>query len=116
MEALRWVGRRLKEKLISAAPVAVGAVVIFAVMWAVIALVRPHLPEGWQTLFEQAESGKLTEARDTLDEQLGATGTTKEVAFVGFQVLQVVIAPIPGQLAGLVGGWLFGFWRGLGLT
>ena len=36
--------------------------------------------------------------------------------FVAIQLGQVLFAPIPGQLMGLLGGWLFGFWGGLSLT
>jgi uncharacterized membrane protein YdjX (TVP38/TMEM64 family) len=41
--------------------------------------------------------------------------------FIAIQALQVVIAPIPGDFTGLVGGFVFGQWRGffystLGLT
>jgi len=33
--------------------------------------------------------------------------------FLAAQFLQVVVAPIPGQFAGMLGGFVFGFWRGL---
>ncbi len=36
--------------------------------------------------------------------------------FLLAQFLQVVIAPIPGQLVGMLGGFVFGFWPGLGLN
>ncbi|MDR1033105.1 MAG: TVP38/TMEM64 family protein [Candidatus Nomurabacteria bacterium] len=32
------------------------------------------------------------------------------LVFVALQILQVVIAPIPGQVVGIVGGYLFGWW------
>jgi uncharacterized membrane protein YdjX (TVP38/TMEM64 family) len=32
------------------------------------------------------------------------------------QILQVLVAPIPGQLLGLLGGSMFGFWHGLLLS
>jgi uncharacterized membrane protein YdjX (TVP38/TMEM64 family) len=35
-------------------------------------------------------------------------GTLGPLVFVGIQALQVVVAPIPGQVLGLVGGYLFG--------
>ena len=31
-----------------------------------------------------------------------------EIAFISFQILQVVAAPIPGEVTGLVGGYLYG--------
>ena len=35
------------------------------------------------------------------------------VIFVGLQALQVIIAPIPGEVTGILGGFLFGQWLGL---
>ena len=41
--------------------------------------------------------------------------------FIGLQALQVIIAPIPGEVTGILGGYLFGEWVGffystIGLT
>ena len=34
-----------------------------------------------------------------------------EFIFISLQILQVVVAPIPGELTGLIGGYLYGpFW------
>jgi uncharacterized membrane protein YdjX (TVP38/TMEM64 family) len=40
-------------------------------------------------------------------------GVLAPVVFIGLQALQVVVAPIPGQLTGIFGGYLFGEWGGL---
>jgi uncharacterized membrane protein YdjX (TVP38/TMEM64 family) len=40
-------------------------------------------------------------------------GVLAPVVFVGLQALQVIIAPIPGELTGILGGYLFGEWVGL---
>jgi uncharacterized membrane protein YdjX (TVP38/TMEM64 family) len=40
-------------------------------------------------------------------------GVLAPVIFIGLQALQVVISPIPGDVAGILGGYLFGEWRGL---
>jgi uncharacterized membrane protein YdjX (TVP38/TMEM64 family) len=34
------------------------------------------------------------------------------VAFISLQMLQVVAAPIPGEVIGLIGGYLYGPFRG----
>ena len=47
--------------------------------------------------------------KDTLREW----GVLAPVIFMGLQVLQVVVAPIPGELTGILGGYLFGQWVGL---
>jgi len=43
------------------------------------------------------------------------------VGFIGLQILQVVVAPIPGEVTGLIGGYLYGpvigvIWSTIGLT
>jgi len=48
-------------------------------------------------------------------------GVLAPVIFIGLQALQVVIAPIPGEVTGILGGYLFGEWLGflystIGLT
>ena len=40
-------------------------------------------------------------------------GLLAPVIFIGMQALQVIIAPIPGDLTGILGGYLFGEWVGL---
>ncbi len=40
-------------------------------------------------------------------------GVLAPVIFIGLQALQVIIAPIPGELTGILGGYLFGQWVGL---
>ena len=48
--------------------------------------------------------------------ELRKLGEGSEWLFVAIQILQVVIAPIPGQAAAFAGGFIFGFWKGWGLT
>ncbi|PYN47527.1 MAG: hypothetical protein DMD95_04515 [Candidatus Rokuibacteriota bacterium] len=40
-------------------------------------------------------------------------GVLAPVIFIGLQALQVIISPIPGELTGILGGYLFGQWIGL---
>jgi len=40
-------------------------------------------------------------------------GVLAPVIFIGLQALQVIVAPIPGELTGILGGYLFGQWVGL---
>ena len=40
-------------------------------------------------------------------------GSYAPLVFIGLQILQVLLAPIPGEFAGFVGGYLFGNVRGL---
>ena len=48
-------------------------------------------------------------------------GVLAPVVFIAIQALQVIIAPIPGEVTGLLGGFVFGQWLGffystIGLT
>lgn len=47
-----------------------------------------------------------------LRETLAAFGPFAPVAFVCLQAIQVVVAPIPGQVLGGIAGYLFGTWPG----
>lgn len=49
----------------------------------------------------QADRGALTKTLEHL-------GTLSPVVFIALQILQVLIAPIPGEFTGLVGGFVFG--------
>ena len=48
-----------------------------------------------------------------LKQTLREWGVLAPVIFMGLQALQVIIAPIPGELTGILGGYLFGEWGGL---
>src|SRR5467141_3305908 len=48
-----------------------------------------------------------------LKQTLRQWGILAPVIFIGLQALQVIIAPIPGDLTGILGGYLFGLWGGL---
>ena len=40
-------------------------------------------------------------------------GNLGPVIFILLQALQVIVAPIPGEVTGVLGGFLFGEWYGL---
>jgi uncharacterized membrane protein YdjX (TVP38/TMEM64 family) len=48
-----------------------------------------------------------------LKETLRQWGLFAPLIFIGLQALQVIIAPIPGEVTGILGGYLFGEWAGL---
>lgn len=64
---------------------------------------------------------RLAVDQEFLRDMLQRLGIVAPVVFVAIQALQVVIAPIPGEVTGLVGGFVFGEWLGfiyssIGLT
>ena len=50
--------------------------------------------------------------RESIKEFIESCGAGAPFVFMGFQVLQVIFAPVPGEFSGFVGGYLFG--AGLG--
>jgi len=48
-----------------------------------------------------------------LKQTLRQWGILAPVVFIALQALQVIIAPIPGEVTSILGGYLFGEWVGL---
>src|SRR5688500_14054075 len=84
--------RTLKTKQVVLALGAVGLLVVVTV------LVWPYL-----SLFSDPEKAR---------ELISQAGPWAPLAFIALQILQVFIAPIPGQVTGFVGGYLFGTFLG----
>jgi uncharacterized membrane protein YdjX (TVP38/TMEM64 family) len=61
----------------------------------------------WRELWE------IFATREHLRTYVESWGTWAPAVFIGLQSLQVVIAPIPGELTGAVGGFIFGLWPGV---
>ena len=56
---------------------------------------------------------QLLESADSLRAYILSWGDAAPVFFIGIQVLQVIVAPVPGQAAGFVGGFVFGWKLGV---
>ena len=57
--------------------------------------------------------GPLTQLFDNREEMIafvGSLGPLGPLAYMGLQILQTVVAPIPGNVVGAIGGLLFGWW------
>src|SRR5690606_8110637 len=80
-------------------PAIIGVLILAAVIAAIVIFGQPLLP-----LFSDPAT-----ARETI----GGLGAAAPLAFIAMQIAQVVIAPLPGQVSGLIGGFLFGPWLGL---
>lgn len=64
---------------------------------------------------------RLFADQEFLRARLQASGALAPLLFIALQALQVVIAPIPGEVTGFLGGFVFGQWLGfvysmIGLT
>jgi len=78
--------------------IAAGLVIAVAAIIFLFPAVR-HLP--FQEMLTRAE---------TLRERIIAFGPAAPLAYMAVQIAQVVAAPVPGEVSGLVGGYLFGGW------
>ena len=97
----------LKRKFSSLIIILIPAFVITLILGALIWAFGFMIPEEWT-----AEISRYVQN----PQELRKLGEGSEWLFIAIQVLQVVIAPIPGQAAAFAGGFIFGFWKGWGLT
>ena len=71
---------------------------------------------GWLVLTEAPAYQflvRLYSDKHFLKETLHGWGILAPLIFIALQALQVIMAPIPGDITGLLGGFLFGEWLGL---
>ena len=64
-------------------------------------------------IWDIAAGGPLTQLFNNREELLKIVqdlGPLGPLAYIGLQILQTVIAPIPGNAVGAIGGLLFGWW------
>jgi uncharacterized membrane protein YdjX (TVP38/TMEM64 family) len=87
--------------------------------WAVIAVSATAIVVGfcvWLVLTDAPAYrflSRLYVDRHFLKHTLRQWGILAPVIFIALQALQVIIAPIPGEVTGILGGYLFGEWVGL---
>lgn len=113
---IRHIRLRAHKKIRPLLPIVLGSAILFGLLFGLIAASFPLLPAPYQQLVTLMREGQWAAGREQLTAILNSFGATREIAFITLQILQVLAAPIPGQLLGLVGGYLFGFWQGLALT
>ncbi len=108
--------RRLQRKLVAVAPIIVGALPLVAGLWVVAYVVEPYLPATYRHLLQHMQHGDWNASRESLLSLFDAYGNARTYLFLLMQILEVLLAPIPAPLLGLLGGALFGFWHGLLLS
>lgn len=110
------LGLRLRRKLAALVPIIGGALCILAVLSLVAFAIEPYLPVGVRQLLEHVREGDWTTTRVSLLALFDTFGDARDAVFLLLQIFQVLIAPVPAPLVGLLGGALFGFWHGLLLS
>jgi uncharacterized membrane protein YdjX (TVP38/TMEM64 family) len=106
MTERRWDNPQMAFSRLSAlffvlAAIAAGTI-FFGVYW-----FRDTLWSGLISAYE------LFSDRDQITDFISAFGLNAPLAFIGVQILQVLLAPIPGEASGFIGGYLFGVIPGL---
>lgn len=107
---------RLKRKLRRLAavlPVLLGALAVTALLALLAWLALPYLPREFRDFLLSLSMADFEARKAELKAWFDGWGAVAVWVFLGVQFVQVVLAPIPGQLTGAVGGFVFGFWRGL---
>lgn len=110
---------RLKRKLsrLSAvAPVLAGAVAVSLLLALLAWVAKPYLPKAFVDFVAELAREDFETRRQAIKAWFDSFGAVAAWVFLAVQFLQVVVAPIPGQFAGMLGGFVFGFWRGLFLN
>jgi uncharacterized membrane protein YdjX (TVP38/TMEM64 family) len=107
---------RVKGKVIGIAPIVIGAVIVALLFSALIYAIKLGFPEHYNQTIGLISDGDFNTKKDSLKAFFLSYGDLSEIVFLGVQLAQVLFAPIPGQLTGLLGGFVFGFWKGLFLT
>lgn len=107
--------KTLRRKLASIGVIIAGACVLAAVMFvlyrAALWLMPAPVAEAWKGAL-----ARLFEDPDAVRTWLIGQGRKAPWFFIGAQVLQVIFAPIPGQVVAMAGGYVFGFWKGWALS
>lgn len=116
MDFLQDLIARLRRKAWSVLPILAGALVLSLVLSGVVYLLQLWGPEAWGRQLAFVTEADFATNKALLKNFFLSYGEAAALVFLGVQFLQVLFAPIPGQLTGLLGGFLFGFWPGLLLT
>jgi len=96
------------------------AMVLFLLIWPGLLIWFGY--SGWDTLKEWQQDGAAFDAyKERVRGWLDSLGPWAPLGFILIQALQVVVAPIPGEATGFLGGFLFGaapgfLYSSLGLT
>ncbi|MDR3641111.1 MAG: VTT domain-containing protein [Humidesulfovibrio sp.] len=105
--------KRKLSRLSAVLPVLVGAAAVSLLLAFLAWLAEPYLPRAFVDFVRELVREDFGTQRQALKAWFESWGAVSAWVFLGVQFLQVVVAPIPGQFVGLLGGFVFGFWRGL---
>lgn len=116
MTILKIVLIRFVDKLKWLMPIIIGGFIVGLILLLFIKALSNYLPDQYHQFLQLIESNSWEENKSSLKIFFDSYGNDAWKVFVLLQTLQVILAPIPGQITGLFGGFLFGFSYGLFLT
>jgi|LFRM01.1.fsa_nt_gb uncharacterized membrane protein YdjX (TVP38/TMEM64 family) len=67
-------------------------------------------------IFHGKDLYELMTNEQMLEEVLQRLGPVAWLGFLFFNILQVILSPLPGVAVGVAGGFMFGFWQGFALN
>lgn len=108
--------KRKLRRLSAVLPVLLGAVAVSLLLALVAWLARPYLPRAFVDFLAELAREDFETRRLAIKAWFDSWGAVSAWVFLAAQFLQVVVAPIPGQFTGMLGGFVFGFWQGLALN
>ncbi|MEZ4714259.1 MAG: VTT domain-containing protein [Caldilineaceae bacterium] len=111
-----FIMNRLRHKLANMGVIVIPALVVSLVLGGLLYFAAPLLPPAWREDLAFLRMAATSTSPEEMRDFIGSFGLNVQVAFFGLQLLQVLLAPIPGHLTGFLGGYLFGFWQGLALS
>ncbi len=81
-----------------------GALAALAILAVLAFFYWESVLQGWEFL------SRVQTQKDRFRDWIDSFGVWSPVVFIGIQIFQVVFSPIPGELTGFLGGYIYGFW------
>jgi len=113
---IKVLRHKLKVKLSQIVPIIATAIVLSSIIFLVMYLTILVFPKEYGEIIGLLKQNDFETNKDYVKHLFLSFGESASYVFLLIQLLQVVVAPIPGQFAGFLGGFIFGFWYGLLLT
>ena len=106
----------IKKKLKRIYYITLASLVFLVVAFVVLRIIYIFLPSDITQLLETLSLDGIETKSEAFKAYVASFGYSASFAFIALQIVQVIVAPIPGQFSGLLGGYVFGFWEGLSYT
>lgn len=103
---------KIKKKFFLLFNIFILGIIVFFIFFIISKIVFLFLPENLKSFFDILSKENLKESLFEAKSYLNDS----YFLFLILQIFQVLLVPIPGQIVGILGGYVFGFVKGLSLT